>query len=168
MLWDVLLWHRPPYIPIYPCNPSSRLGNRPKSQAKPLTVMAAAAAGAWLCSEAFVPGVQRTTQAQAQKGLTSLGMADMIGFDMFHASFPCSTPRALKLKTQQLFHMRHRRPTSAAARAPRPKAPPAWRPPPARHCLWPAPAPRAAAGSPPRFLYQRLVPCLALHLARSF
>ncbi|CAE7707408.1 FCPE, partial [Symbiodinium pilosum] len=33
--------------------------------AKPLTVMAAAAAGAWLCSEAFVPGVQRTSQAQA-------------------------------------------------------------------------------------------------------
>ena len=35
-------------------------------EAKPLTVVAAAASAAWLCSEAFVPGVQLNREAQAR------------------------------------------------------------------------------------------------------
>ena len=41
-------------------------------EAKPLTVVAAAASAAWLCSEAFVPGVQLNREAQARVSLVTL------------------------------------------------------------------------------------------------
>ena len=41
-------------------------------EAKPLTVVAAAASAAWLCSEAFVPGVQLNREAQARMLIVTL------------------------------------------------------------------------------------------------